>query len=162
MKIPRNHPLRLWLLPAALPLLTAFTPHGDAYTKRVETTFLSEPRALAKAVGKTGLNRKLKVEAVQGNWVRVNDGKISGWVFNGNLAEQKPEVIKDSKGEPLDASATLATTAARPLLPAATDYANRRNLGKAEDDLTWLNARPAVTNEQVDEFLKTSKKGEFQ
>lgn len=161
MKLLRKH-RAVVLLALALPAVTAFAPKGDAYTKRVETVFLSEPRALATPVGKIGLNRKLKVEAVQGNWVRVNDGKISGWVFGGNLAAEKPEVIKDSRGQPLDASATTATTAARPLMPAAADYAARRNLGDARGDLDWLNGDAIVSNDQVETYMRANKKGEYQ
>ena len=93
----------------------------------------------------------------------MNDGPTTGWVFGGNLSETMPAEIKGSDGLPVTASQTTASAAARPLTPAADDYAERRNLGDARKDLDWLQDQcKQVTAEQVDAFLKASKKGEFQ
>jgi hypothetical protein len=157
---------RLWLV--ALLLTTtameaAFTAGGTAYTKRFETNLLAEPAPLAAVTGKVAYGRKLAIAEARGAWLRVSDGPTAGWVFSGNLSELKPAEGKGLDGLGLSASATTATAAARPLTPAADDYAARRNLTNARDDLNWLIALCAtVTPQKVESFLQEQKKGEFQ
>lgn len=163
----RNIPatLRLTLLLGLLGAATvvAFDAGGFAYTKRVETNVLSEPRSLAASTGKLGYRRKVKVDQVQGSWLRVSDGPVAGWVYAGNLAETMPPEIKGTDGLPLTASQTTASAAARPLTPEANEYAVRRNLGAARNDLDWLQFQcRALTPAQVDAFLQAQKKGEYQ
>ena len=159
--------LRWW--PAALVLVAtvcvdgAFSPGGVAYTKRYKTTLLAEPSPQAKSSGELAFARKVKIEQVQGNWLRVNGGAAAGWVFLGSLSETKPDESKGFDGAPLLASNTTATAAARPLTPAADEYSQRRNLGSASDDLNWLLTQcSTITQGQIETFLKTHKKGEYQ
>ncbi len=150
-------------LAAVQPLSAAFTPGGEAFTKRVETALLSEPTMLATPVAKIGYAQSLKVETVKGAWIRVSDGKNTGWVFAGNLAEEKPSETRGLDSLPVAASETYAAAAARPLVPAAQEYSARRGLTKAADDLTWLNEQAAaVKPEDVKAFLQEKKKGEYQ
>ena len=136
---------------------------GLAYTKRVETKLLAEPKPLAGAVGKLAYGRKVKVAEVRGSWLRVSEGATSGWVFAGNLSALEPSEAKGLDGVPLLASETTATAAARPLTPAAAEYATRRNLTGAREDLDWLLTEcHAITPEEVETFLQEKKKGEFQ
>ena len=164
----KTHPARrLWLvlllLAGAATLEAALVAGGTAYTKRQETTLLAEPAPLAAAAGKLAFGRKLKVDEARGAWLRVSDGPLAGWVFAGNVSETKPAEGKGLDGLGLAASQTSATAAARPLTPAADDYAVRRNLTNAHDDLNWLIKQcRAVTDEQVETFLKEQKKGEYQ
>lgn len=159
---------RHWRL-AALLLVTAalaeaaLSVGGTAYTKSFKTTLRAEPSPLAATAGDLAFARKLTVKEIKGNWVRVADGSAKGWVFVGNLAETKPADIKGLDGLPVAASTTTATAAARPLTPAASDYADRRNLGDARGDLNWLNAEcRAFTSDEVEKFLQEKKKGEYQ
>lgn len=149
---------------ATVPSLSAaFAPGGEAFTKRVETALLAEPSLMATPVAKIGYAQTLKVEALKGAWVRVTDGKNTGWVFSGNLAEEKPSETRGLDGLPVAASETTAAAAARPLAPAAQDYSSRRGLTNAADDLTWLNQQAAaVKPEDVKAFLQEKKKGEYQ
>lgn len=143
--------------------LLAYEAGGLAYTKRVETKLLAEPKPLAEAVGKLAYGRKVKIGEVRGAWLRVSEGSVAGWVFAGNLSALEPSEAKGLDGVPLLASQTTATAAARPLTPAAAEYATRRNLTDARDDLDWLLAEcHAITPEEVDAFLQEKKKGEFQ
>ncbi|MBP6506821.1 MAG: SH3 domain-containing protein [Opitutaceae bacterium] len=136
---------------------------GTAYTKRIETVVRAEPRALAAAAGKLGYARKLKVLETRDGWLRVSDGAVTGWVFAGNLSDTKPAEGKGTDGLGFSASQTTATAAARPLAPAAVDYAESRNLGEARADLDWLTAQSfRVTNEEVEAYLQAQKKGEYQ
>lgn len=146
----------------ATALLAAFAPGGTAYTKRVETALLSEPQMLATPVARLAYAKALKVEAVKGAWVRVSEGKNSGWVFGGNLAEEKPSEVRGLDGLPFAASETSAAAAARPLMPASEEYSTRHSLGKAAEDLTWLAQQKAASPPAaVQAFLQEQKKGEF-
>lgn len=148
---------------AATAALGAFTRGGQAYTKRVETVLRSEPRSLAEPTGKVGYARAVKVEEIRGAWLRVSEGSQSGWVFGGNLAEEKPSEERGLDGLPIEASKTTATAAARPLAPAAKEFAERKGSTDASADLEWLAEQAAsVTPEEVQAFLAAEKKGEFQ
>lgn len=150
-------------LGATLAALAAFEVGGAAYTKRLETVVRAEPRALAAAAGKFSYARKLKVLEVRDGWLRVSDGGVTGWVFAGNLSDEKPAEGKGADGLGFAASETTATAAARPLAPAAVDYAAGRNLGSAREDLDWLLTQGTrVTPEQIEAFLQAQKKGEYQ
>ena len=160
----KTHPLvfclALGLAPAAL--MATFAVGGTAYTKRAETTLLAEPKPLAAVAARVGYAQSLKVQELRGSWLRVSDGKNQGWVFVGNLAEDKPSETQGVDGLPIAAAETTATAAARPLIPAAEEYSQRRGLGKAAEDLTWLNQqRAGITPAAVQTFLQEQKKGEF-
>lgn len=143
--------------------LLAYEAGGFAFTKRFETKLLAEPKPLAEASGKLALGRKVKVEEVKGPWVRISDGPTAGWVFSGNLSATAPAENKGLDGLPVTASQTTATAAARGLAPAAAEYAARRNLNNARNDLDWLFTEcEAFTPEVVDAFLQEKQKGEFQ
>jgi len=151
------------LLATAVALSGAFAPGGTAYTKRVETALLAEPKMLAALVTRLSYAKKLKVEEVSGAWVRVSDGPQAGWIFSGNLAEEKPSETRGLDGLPVAASETSAASAARPLVPAAEEYSQRRGLGRAAEDLAWLTQQEAaLAPAAIEEFLRAQKKGEFQ
>jgi hypothetical protein len=154
----------LALLFASTTLLgtAAYVTGGTAFTKRFETKLLAEPVALAPSTAKLGYAVPVKVLEVRGAWLRISGEGKTGWVFNGNLSETKP-AESQGLGLPVAASQTTATAAARPLSPAAEDYASRQNLTSARDDLNWLlEQSAAITPDTVTEFLKEQKKGEFQ
>ena len=160
MKAPRFVLAAILLAASAL---AAFAPGGTAYTKRMETRLLAEPKPLAETAARVGYARQLQIEEVRGAWLRVRDGAKRGWVFAGNLAEQKPEENRGLDGLPVAASETTATAAARPLAPAAVDYAARRGLAQARGDVEWLEQTSAgITAADVQAYLQAQKKGEFQ
>jgi hypothetical protein len=165
-----KHPAFRLVLLGFLGAATAFAAYetgGFAFTKRVETILLTEPKPLAAPVApaaKLPFARKVKIEEVRGSWMRVSDGpKAAGWVFAGNLTATKPSEGKGTDGLGLSASKTTATAAARPLTPAASEYADRRQLTDARDDLDWLLEECRhVTPADVEAFLQEKKKGEYQ
>lgn len=160
---PRLCTAALAFLALAAALSAAFSAGGAAYTKRFETALLSEPKMLATAIAKIPYAQKLKIEAVQGAWVQVNDGKKTGWVFAGNLTDTRPSETRGLDGLPLAASKTSASTAARPLTETSQQYSERRGLANAADDLNWLQQQNrALSDEDVQAFLREQKKGEFQ
>ena len=161
--VPPRWRMAALLLATAAVAAAAISAGGTAYTKRFETSLLAEPQPLAAVSGKVRFASKLKVKEIRGAWLRVSDGSTTGWVFAGNVAETKPDESTGADKLGLGASTTTATAAARPLTPAANDYADRRNLADARRDLDWLNAQcQKVTNADVEHFLQEKKKGEYQ
>lgn len=157
--------VRLVVLSGALGAsgLLAYEAGGTAFTKRVETTLLSEPRPTAEAAGKLAYGRKVKIEEVQGSWLRISDGPAAGWVFSGNISETKPNETKSVDALNVLAGKTTATAAARPLTPATNEYATRRKLTDAYEDLNWMFEQcKSYTSEEVEAFLQENKKGEYQ
>ncbi len=111
---------------------------------------------------KLGYGKTCAIDGGQGPWLYGREAGGTGWVFAGNVSETKSE---EGKGLdlPLAASETSATAAARPLTPAASDYAKSRKLTNARADLEWLlSSCAALTSEEVDAFLQEQKKGEYQ
>jgi len=161
----KKHPSRLLLLAGLLAVsaFAAFEAGSFAYTKRVETKLLAEPKPLAEASGKLAFAHKVKVEEVQGSWLRVSEGDVSGWVFAGNLAAAMPDEGAKLDNVSFMASKTTASAATRGLDEDVVKYAQQRNLPNAQADLQWLQDTAAgITEADVDAFLQESKKGEFQ
>ena len=147
----------------AVSAYAAFEVGGFAYAKRLETKLLAEPKPFAATTGSIAFGHQVKVEQVQGAWLRVSEGAMAGWVFNGNLSATKPDEGAKLDGIALLASKTTATAAARPLDETVVKYAEQRDLHQAGDDLEWMQqAAAAITTEDVDRFLQDSKKGEYQ
>jgi hypothetical protein len=143
--------------------LQAYAPGDSAYTKRMDTALLVEPAPLAAPATKLKLGTKLKVEEVKGSWLRVSEAKNAGWIFKGNVSAAAPDKDVGLAAIPLDASATTATAAARPLAPAAAEYSTAKDLGKAREDLEWVIEQGGrTTAAEVTAYLQEKKKGEFQ
>lgn len=150
---------------AALALLAgvaALEKGSTVFSKRNETSLRAEPSALAPATGKTGFAESLKVEEVRGSWLRVKAAKAAGWVFTGNIAEEKPTLAPPAGLTTVSASETDTVAAARPLAPAAEGFAARHDADKAKADVEWLDAEAAhVNGEAIETYLRDNKKGEF-
>jgi len=150
---------------AALALVAgvaAIEKGGTVFSKRNETSLRAEPSALAAASGKTGFAEPLKVEEVRGSWLRVKAAKAAGWVFTGNIAEEKPTLPPPAGLTTVSASETDTVAAARPLAPAAEGFAGRHDAGKVKEDVEWLDAESAkVKGEAVEAYLRDNKKGEY-
>jgi len=161
MKLLRLAPLLLGSLALAS---AAYAPGQFAFTKRADTALLAEPAPVAAPQVRLKLGSKLKVEEVRGAWLRVRgEKKAAGWIFAGNVSASEPDKEAGLALLPLDARATTATAAARPLAPAASDYAERKDLGEARDGLDWLfSASAAVTTADVTDYLQQNRKGEYQ
>lgn len=161
MKPSRLAPLFL----GGLALATAANAPGSfAFTKRADTALLAEPAPLAAPTTRLKLGTRLKIEEVRGAWLRASaEGDAAGWIFKGNVSAAEPDKESSLAQIPLDASATSATAAARPLAPAAADYGTRRNFAKAQEDLAWLLGEGALVNAaEVTAYLEANRKGEFQ
>ncbi len=150
---------------AATGALLAYEAGGFAYTKRAETKLLAEPKPLAEASAKLAFGKKVKIEEVQGAWLRVSDGPVAGWVFQGNLSAEKPADVKGLlDGAPVTAAKTTATAAARPLDEAALKYAAAgQNLSAAQEDLEWMITTCSnYAQADVEAYLQEHKRGEYQ
>jgi hypothetical protein len=167
-----------FLLTAAVTLLasTLAPPAGAAeidkgdkvWSKNVETALLAEPSPLAATQGTVGFAEKLSVKEIQGKWLRVkgDDAKgdeVEGWVFSGNVAAEKPKLPPAAGFTTVEASETNTVAAARPLTPAAEQYAQNQGAGNAQADVTWLDTESAlVTQQDLTAYMAENSKGEYQ
>ena len=77
-------PLSRWLilllaaLAGAAALEAAIVAGTTVYAKRFETNLLAQPQPLAEPSSKVTTGRKLRVDEVRGNWLRVSDSGASG------------------------------------------------------------------------------------
>lgn len=153
----------------ALPVNSAEFSKGDkVWSKHVETALLAEPSPLAAAQATVGFAEKLSVKETQGKWLRVkgDDAKgdeVGGWVFSGNVATEKPKLPPAAGFTTVEASETNTIAAARPLTPAAEQYAQNQGAGDAQADVTWLDTESAlVTQRDLTTYMTENKKGEYQ
>jgi hypothetical protein len=144
--------------------VAALEKGGSAFSKRNETSLLAEPKPLATAVGKVGFAEELKIDDVRGSWLHVKGAKIAGWVYVGNVADEKP-ATPPSTGltAALTASDTDTAAAARPLAPVAAEFATRHNATDAQADVEWLDQEAAkLPPALIESYLRDNKKGEYQ
>lgn len=158
---------RRWLVAGIVCLaavgLAAFEKGGKAFSKRNETPLLSEPKPLASAAGKAAFAEELKIDEVKGPWLHVKGAKAAGWVFQGNVADEKPTSAPGAGLTSLSASDTDTAAAARPLTAVGADYVARHGATSAQADLEWLESESAkVKAADVDTYLRENKKGEYQ
>ncbi len=147
---------------AALAGVAALKKGDTVFSKRNETPLLAEPRPLAPAAAKVGFATALEIEEARGNWLRVKTGKDAGWIFLGNISEEKPKHAPPAGLTSVAASGTTTAAAARPLAPAAEGFATRHNAGNAKDDVQWLDSAAAgVSEDDVVAYLSENKKGEY-
>lgn len=136
---------------------------GAAYTKRMETALLAEPKPFAATVANIEFAESLSIDEVRGSWLRVTHKKLkkTGWVYAGNVADDEP-VIPPAEGMTAgQASETSTATAARPLTRAAREYAESQ--GQPPQLQDWLaQAAAAVTDDDITRYLSENKKGEYQ
>lgn len=154
---------------AALACATALFAGSEAlkkgqkvWSKHHETALLAEPSPLAGAQSTVGFAEKLKILELQGAWLRVRGDDGEGWVFEGNVATDKPELPPVSALTTLDASQTDTVAAARPLAPAAADYAARHGATAAQADIDWIDAEAArLPAAEVLAYMSANHKGEY-
>lgn len=143
-------------------LLTAFKQGDTVYAKKIESALLVDPRPLAAASAKVGFGTALEVRDVSGAWLQVAAGNDSGWIFEGNVAGEKPSQAPSAGLTKVTADSTDTTAAARPLTEAGEAYASRHDSAIARADVEWIDAQAAaVTEEEVVTYLRENEKGEF-
>jgi len=147
----------------ALPAHAAeFRKGQKVWSKNYETPLRAEPGPLAAVVANVGFAEKLTVRELQGAWLRVNSGEGEGWVFQGNVADEKPALAPGAGWTTIEASQTDTVAAARPLEPAAKGYAQRHGAESAEADIEWLDAQAALITEQdLVVIMSEEKLGEY-
>ena len=151
------------LLLAAATTAGAVEAGGTVYSKRNETTLLTEPKPLAAAAGKAGFAEPLKVTEVRGRWFNVKGKTAAGWVFAGNVAEEKPKLAPAAGLTSIEASDTNTAAAARPLTEAGNDFAARHAGPQSRADVEWVDAQSGkIPGSAVVAYMKANKKGEFQ
>jgi len=144
-------------------LAAGFETGKPAFTKHYQTTLLKEPQPLADTVATLPFATSVQITAFQGKWASVSTGTNAGWIYLGNLSEEKPAEDHSIAGLRVNAGETTTAAAARPLSETAHEYAQQENLGQAEADVKWMEQQSdAITSAKIVEYMKTSKKGEFQ
>lgn len=161
-------PLRLLALVAMAGALTtavlaAPKAGGTVYSKRNALPLYAAPNSQSAVADTVGFAEALKVSEIRGSWLNVTGTRGSGWVFAGLITEEKPKAEKTAGIGSVDASSTTTAAAARPLSPAAEEYAARHNLVDAGKDVDWVGAeahkvKPVI----VDSYMRENKKGEYQ
>lgn len=145
----------------ALPAAHAIQPGGSAFTKKESTALLSAPQRDASPSGTLPFATKVKVVAVQGVWVQVSANGKTGWVFNGNLSDDKP-AAQNTSTLTTTAANTTAATAARPLSQTAKEYAGRTSQSSAVSDIEWMErVSDSVGSSAVRAYMKENRKGEY-
>lgn len=144
-------------------LAVGFDTDKTAFTKHYQTTLLKDPQPLADTVATLPFATGVKITAIQGKWANVSANGNAGWIYLGNLSEDKPAEDNSIKFLRTSASDTTASVAARPLSETAQEYAQQEGLGQAEADVKWMEQQSdAITDANVVEYMKANKKGEFQ
>jgi hypothetical protein len=144
-------------------LTLGFESGKVAFTKHYQTDLLMDPQPLAEAVATIPFATEVQISQLQGKWANVTAGTNAGWIYLGNLAEEKPSEDSGIAGLQTSASATTASVAARPLDNVTSQYANQEGLGAAAADVRWLESESdRIGTNAVMGFLKRNRKGEFQ
>jgi hypothetical protein len=139
-----------------------FKQGQQVWSKHHETALLSEPRPLAGAQTTVGFAAQLEILEARGAWLRVRGEKGEGWVFEGNIAADKPSLPPATALTTLDAAQTDTVAAARPLAPAAADYAARHGAAAAQADIEWIDAEAArIPAADVIAYMSANRKGEY-
>jgi hypothetical protein len=140
-----------------------FRSGETAWSKHHETALLAEPKPLSSAQATVGFAEKLEILERQGAWLRVQGVGGEGWVYHGNVAADKPELPPAASLTTLEASETDSVAAARPLTPAAADYAARHGATDAQADIDWIDAQARqVTPADHNGYMADNRKGEYQ
>jgi hypothetical protein len=139
-----------------------FKKGQKVWSKQYETPLRAEPRPLAPVEATVGFAEKLSVREVQGTWLRVKSSDGKGWVFQGNVATDKPSLAPTAGMTTFDASQTDTVAAARPLSPAAQGYAQRRGAVDAEADIDWIDEQAAeLTLQEIIAWMSAEQLGEY-
>ena len=111
----------------------------------------------------------LEVLRNDGNWLEVQTGAgTKGWIFAGKTTATKPAGSDDSDLARLgksvrrtEASDVTATAGARGLDKASEGYANRAGITQRDRDAVDRMAAYRMSDQEVDDFLKEGRLGEY-
>ena len=154
--------LQASLLALACTASAALAPGGTGYTKKASTDLLASGERSAKVVATLPMSTKVKIVAQSDRWLQVESPSGKGWIYSGNLSEDKPAVERQGSFAAVSAQEATASIATRPLDAQAREYAKRQGKGDAASDIIWMERQAdSVSAAQVTAYLKSAKKGEF-
>ena len=154
--------LQASLLALACTASAELAPGGTGYTKKASTDMLASAERSAKVVATLPISTKVKIVAQSDRWLQVESSKGNGWIYSGNLSEDKPAVERQGSFAPVSAQETTASIATRPLTEQARAYAQRQGKGAAASDVIWMERQAdSIGSGQVTAYLKSGRKGEF-
>lgn len=144
-------------------LAVGFDAGKTAFTKHYETALLKDPQPLADSVATLSFATSVKIVELQGKWANVSTTNGTGWIYLGNLSEEKPKEDNSINFLHTSAGETTSAAAIRPLDEEAKQYATQEGLTNAQADVEWMEKQSdAITDAKVVEYLKSNKRGEFQ
>lgn len=154
--------LQASLLVLACTASAELAPGGSGYTKKASVEVLSSAERSAKVVTTLPISTKVKIVGQSGRWLQVESSAAKGWIYSGNLSEDKPATERQGSFGLVSAQEATTSIAARPLNEQARAYAQRQGKGDAASDIIWMERQAdSVTSAQVTAYLKSAKKGEF-
>jgi len=144
-------------------LVVGFEAGKTAYTKHYETAVLKDPQPMAPSIATLPYAVQVKITSLQGRWANITTTNGDGWIYLGNLSEDKPAADHSVDWLRASADETTASVAARPLDNVTKEYAGQKGMNSAADDLQWLQTQgDKLDKKTVADYLKASRKGEYQ
>ena len=124
--------------------------------------------SLDPVVASLKLGETLEVVTRNDHWLQVQTTKgVKGWIYYNNVSASKPaegdnELATLGQGvRRTDASAVTASAGARGLDKASEGYAIRSGITQQQRDAVDQMTAYKIPDEQIQEFLKTGKLGEY-
>lgn len=154
-------------------VMTAIGPTGTAFC---ETLYIAAKSAQLRS-GKTSLDPvvatlklgdTVEVAKREDRWLEVKTTKgVTGWIYDNKVSPSKP-ASGDSELAALgrsmrgaDASAVTASAGARGLDKTSGTYANRSGITQQQRAAVDRMTAYKITDEEIQEFLKSGKLGEY-
>ena len=118
---------------------------------------------------------ELTLESQEGRWYRVSTtSNQTGWIYRGKVSEDKPEIedtgsdsgglgglLGGLSGSDINADAADSSRSIRGLSPEAKEYAKSTGTSQQSQDALDYVTSLAVTDNEIDQFLKQGKIGEY-
>ncbi len=124
--------------------------------------------SLDPVVASLKLGEALEVIKRDDRWLEVQTTKgVKGWIFHNNVSASKPAggdnelATLGQSFRRTDASAVTASAGARGLDKASEDYAKRSGITQQQRDAVDRMTTYKVSDEAIQEFLKSGRLGEY-
>ncbi len=159
----RIHP---YLILGALLLASVEARAETMYVKSPTAELKSSTSANAQILAQFSRGTSLNVILKQGNWIQVQTGGKKGWVYKFKLSPTKPSggdnLLAGLGGGGASAREGSSAASIRGLSPTSEKYAGRANIQPQHVEMVKHMESMKVSQNQVQEFLKAGKLGEYQ
>lgn len=135
----------------------------------------SESSSASETLAELSRGAELTLEATDGRWYRVTTAdNLTGWIYRGRVSEEKPEIediesdgaglgglLGGLTGSHISADAASSSRSIRGLSPEARKYAESTGTPQQIQDALDFVTSLAVTDADIEQFLKQEKIGEY-